>query len=44
MHLGFNRLSTSVVVYMLVAVNDPDTVTVVDVRLSVVVADALAKK
>jgi len=29
---------------MLVAASDPDTVTVVDVRISVAVADALAKK
>jgi hypothetical protein len=39
-----SKLSVSVLVYMLVAASDPDTVTVVDVRISVAVADALAKK
>ena len=41
---GVSKLSTSVLVYMLVAASDPDTVTVVDVWISVAVAEALAKK
>ena len=41
---GVSRLSTSVLVYMLVAVSGPDTVPVADVRISVAVADALTNK
>ena len=37
-------MSTSVLVYRLLAVRDPGTVTIVDVRISVTVADAFAKK
>jgi hypothetical protein len=40
---GVSRLSTSVLAYMLVAVSDPDIVTVVGDRISVATADALAK-
>ena len=41
---GVSRLSTSVLVCMLVAVSDPDIVAAVDDRVSVAVADALANK